>query len=585
MDEMEFDKTRQAIGAQNLGQDDRKELLDRFKKSGGEVLREKAVGRPEEEKGKGGKSGRGGGGLSDTKLPSQIAREKKRQEAELERLKQKQKEAEEKEASSFFARLSIKIKCMLGGLTPFGSTQVLPKFLSRVNLDAKRALMECNILGNELLVVNAEVSRAIRKELAKKNPVMLELIQRSMELYDRVELNELVGGYAENPNAFVTLDAIRVPLFGLLRKLYYLKPFQETFLQAMELAIDIQQSVQKKQSELYSSKKKKFRQDWKTLMNSIYPSLVLLAQRAEMKKAEPGTTLFEDMIGVLEKDKVGRKKPEDLQTEEPAAAKPDQDKPSKTEDDEENKESEENKEAEEEEVKEIPKEIAYGMQLMKLRSVTKLRKLYDPKGDWKHLPDNDKVLLSILMLRFFEDQFGIILTTSQMKLNPKYHEGRKIDYREKLSDLVERARIPYESYRNYIHESTEYYKAVEDPSASMNYVEHSKKVQFHDNRRGGSGRETRVAIAEYMKNVSKALSELISDIRSGGSIVANPDEPMTIESISDEKMRLNGKKVKEGIMESYCFAYALANRIESGDLFGGVLEMSEEDFKAGFATG
>jgi hypothetical protein len=187
------------------------------------------------------------------------------------------------------------------------------------------------------------------------------------------------------------------------------------------------------------------------------------------------------------------------------------------------------------------------------------------------------------MLRFFEDHFGLIMTTSQMKLNPKYVEGRKIDYRERLSDLVEKARLPNDAFKNYIHESSEYYRAVDDPSASINYVEHSKKVQFHENRRGGSGRETRVAIAEYLKLVSKSLGELISDIRSGGSIVSNPDEIMQFGNVSGEKIRIDGKKVKEGLMEAYCFAYALTHRIENGDLFGGVLEMSEEDYKAGFS--
>jgi len=39
----EFDETRNAIGAKNLGNDERKAMLDKFKSAGGKVLSEKEI--------------------------------------------------------------------------------------------------------------------------------------------------------------------------------------------------------------------------------------------------------------------------------------------------------------------------------------------------------------------------------------------------------------------------------------------------------------------------------------------------------------------------------------------------------------
>ena len=92
----EFDDTRSAIGANELDAQERKEMLDRFKSAGGQVLREKSVAEKAEDArraaeaksgaGAGGQSrpvgGVGGGSGTETKLPSQLRREREREESD-----------------------------------------------------------------------------------------------------------------------------------------------------------------------------------------------------------------------------------------------------------------------------------------------------------------------------------------------------------------------------------------------------------------------------------------------------------------------------------------------------------------------
>src|SRR5688572_12863702 len=126
MDEMEFDRTRKAIKAGDLGQADRKDLINKLQGAGGQVLsekalREQAAARAKSDQGRG--RAQGGG---DIKSPSQMAKEKNRLEIERQSLLRRHRAAMEAEASSFFARLSIRLSCKFKGLTPFRQSYVLP---------------------------------------------------------------------------------------------------------------------------------------------------------------------------------------------------------------------------------------------------------------------------------------------------------------------------------------------------------------------------------------------------------------------------------------------------------------------------
>lgn len=608
---MEFDRTRKAIGAQNLGDQDRKKLLDSFKGSGGQVLGERS--RKKEEPDRGGSGGRrAGGGKGDegSRLPSEVARENRRKELEAQARLRKELEAEEKAASSFFARMGIKFRCLFMGLTPYGQDMVKPSFFSLLNLEGKRALMECNILGNELLYSEPAVAKEVRKELSRSGSIYVEVLERAAKLYDRKELGELLSDYQDYPGRSVPLDAIRPSLFSILRKLYYLRPYSEAFQVAAELAIGVQQKVQKKASNLYDSKRKKIRSDWRTLMEQVYPSLVALAQRAEMKKAEPGSRLFENMIGVIEAEKLGRGQAssqtakgektvsgestekeksaeetgagQDQATGEEAESQVTSDTAEGT--DEQGAEEEQVETPESEEESQAHKQLQYGMQLMQTYRMEDLRKRYDPRGEWKIVPYQDKVVIAYLFLRLFEDEFSLVLTTPQIQLHTAYRGGVKIDYRERMSDCLEKIRQPYDYFKAYIHECLEFHKAARDSAQAANYVEHAKKVSFHDSRRGQSGRQTRLQVKQFMDEVHSILSEIIEDYRAGGSTLGNPEDILQFELKPNEGLRLDGKRVKEAIMETNCFAMALAQRLESGDLYGGVIEMNPEDYEKSFGA-
>ncbi len=585
MEEFEFDRTRKAIKTDHLSEGDRKHLMDKFSGAGGSVQKERALKKEEPAggagAGRGGSAGGRGGQDDGPKLPSQLAREQARSEGDRTARLRKMREEEEAAVSNFFARFSIKLGCRMSGLTPYGQNLVFPAFMSKVNLEAKRALMECSIMGNDLFMSNPKTGQAITRELDQKNPLFVELIERASKLYDRAELSELTSAYNAAPHVPVPLDAIRIPLFSLLRKLYYLKAYQESYLMAVDAGIEIQQRLEKKQSGLYAAKRKKIQAEWKNLMNDLYYSFVKLAQRAEMKKAEPGSRIFEEMIGVVHEDKIGTRKPGDPLGEGQKIDKKEtpQDEAKGAPDQE--GEGEE-AEAEKKEETDADKEYQYGMRLMSLYTLPALRKKHDPRDELAGLNMRDKVLISYLYFKEFDHEYSFILTTPKMKLNVVYRDGRKVDYHQLLADTYEQIRPVFELFKKYRHETEEFNKVVSEGGMAANYVNHAKKASMLESRRGATGREVRNAMKDYLRKVEGLLDTLKKDMRAEKQILVSPDDPVKFDLAADQKKRLNGKPVKQAVMEVYCFVGALASRIDNGDLFGGVLEMSEEEFEKSF---
>jgi hypothetical protein len=577
MDEMEFDRTRKAIGSDALDEEERKRLLNTFTSGGGKILNEKAVKRQQPEARRSDKAAPSqvkSASVSEVKLPSELRKEQRARELERQELERRRKDAMRREASSFLARLSIKLRCAIAGLTPFGSSMVQPSAMSFFSLEMRRALIECNILGNELLVNDPELARNIKQEL--KNPFYVDLINRVRLLYDKQELSELLASYSEANPRSVPLESMRVPLFSLLRKLYALMPYRESYLKVVQIGIMVQQRHQKKPADLYAAKQKSIEASWRLLMDKAFPKILALVQRLEMKNIGPGHPLFEEMINFGADQRItpgggqGDAAPATAETEskaEVAAAQVDP--------------KEQEKQEKERKKQELAQRLfEYGLGLHRRYTPEQLRQTYDPKNEYGQAMLRDKAFLSYLLLRFFDDQFAFILTTSRLQLEPVVINGVRVNLKQDMIDAYQNIRSCYELFRAYYHDYVEYKKALDEGSNNINYVEHAKKVSMFESRRSKTGREVRMAIKSYMNRIEKLLAMLLKDMKEGGRVVVNPDEVFVMELAADQSKLMNGRKLKEIIRDTYAFAHVLGKRLESGDLYGGVLELSDDDFQA-----
>ncbi|MCS6983614.1 MAG: hypothetical protein NZM25_00615 [Leptospiraceae bacterium] len=581
----EFDDTRKAIGVEQLSEAERKAMLEKFKAAGGKVLQEREI-RPDETSSR--KTSSPQYEKKQTvKLPSEIERERRR--ALLEK-KERERENFEKQLSQhqgLFSKFFIRLRCILGGLTPFGLPAIRPAFMNFLALNVRQALVEFNLTGNDLFFQQPAIGRKIIHSLDQKNPLLMEVLEAAHRLYHAPTYNALLEFHQNHPGAPTPLESIAEPLKALFRSLYVIYPFQETLKKAFNLAFDIYLSEDKKaEKEKWEAKRKKVLQDVKTVFEQAFPKIFQLICLLDDTDYPPFSSLLEKSLGIHPEDKLGKRRRGEssllaaagagtavgTETGEPAPIA------EKKEGGEEISVQEKKEEPKPRNPILATKEYQYGYSLMKMMTPRLLREKHDPKAKFKSLPDNDKVLLAYLYFLEFDYEYSFVLTTSKIKLNVDYSGGVKNDYKKILTDIYNESRNIIRTFEKY-QEAVENLEKLKKNKLSSNYIEQSKLETKQQSYVDIEGRNTRGLIRTYMENVYKSLGKLIADMKGPKTIVANSDELITFDKEFEGTKRLNGKSVQHCILEAYCYALALKERLESGDLYGGVLHLSEEEMR------
>lgn len=571
----EFDSTKKAIGVTKLDESARKQMFNKFVDAGGQVIKEKpdpveedpkksrtapktrqgSVSRNEFEDSKGRSGGRG---------DDKSGKDNDKQSVDPRVLY-------EKEISSFSARLAVKFKCWFGKVTPFGSSDINPSFMHDVASTAKQALMECHFVGAELLS-NPNLSPQVAVALDKISPLLVEIIALSQKLYNGPEINQICEPILKAPDTPVPIDAIKGPVYSLFKRMYVLYPYQETLKKAIAQAYDELQKIENKPGLIYSTKKKKIHGELDSLFEDFFEKFYLIIIRSENKNIPLISRYMENLLDIRPEDKPGQRK---------LGAGMNEENPTDSTGNAENPESKEET-AEEPKEKEKPvlsKEQAYGLRIMQAFTIPQLRKKHDPKNEFAHYPDADKALLGYLYFQEFDAEYSLVLTTKKIVIKPVIINGVKVDYRQKMQDIYEGVRLIGDQFRAYNEVMREMKKHKDNPGA--NYIEASKKLSGIEQKRQGQSRTVRIAVKDFSSKVRDALLELIKDMKTKKEIVGNMEDILSLEAMESKK-RLNKKAIKQCIMESYCYALALSDRLESGDLYGGLTELTPEQMMESF---
>lgn len=587
----EFDDTRKAIGANDLDHGERKEMLERFKSVGGQVLREKSVAEKQEDarraaeaktNGAGGRGmgggGGGGGAIAETKLPSELRREREREEADKAQRARQEYEKALKKLSGPGARFMIRLRCFLAGLTPFSGRVVKASFVQFLNLELKQALIEFNLIGNDLFLQRPSIGKKIMHNLDAKNPLLMETLEFAHHMYNS-EYFVALGAAAQN-HAGVPLESIGASVKAIYRNLYLLYPFQETFRKAMGFALDVftpeAHAAKLSQESLQGMivKQKRFHTNTKIAFQTAYSKLFHLICLIDGIDYPPNSPLFEKAIQVTPNDKLGQRKKGDGSTLDSDAA----DAPAEAAAEE---KAEEKKEEEKKGGIYDTKEYQYGMSIMKSCLPPTLVEHHDKsKRMLEKVPLNDRILLSYLYFLEFDYEYSFVLTTNKIHINVDYSGGVKSDYKKQMADLYNESRAIIKAYEKYEEMLQEYVQQKE--RKSTNYIEKSKLDDKAKGRADMEGRNTRGLIRNFMDNVAKSMAFLIADMKGAKQIVGNMEEAVKFDGNEKDK-RLNGKPVKQCIMDAYCYAVAFKERLANGDLFP-LTPMTDEEMIASFGS-
>ncbi|MCS7204363.1 MAG: hypothetical protein NZ853_01550 [Leptospiraceae bacterium] len=606
MDEFEFDRTRKAIGVNKLQEEEKKKLLKMFQEKGGKVLKEKMVKKEQSTL----LHTRTQTDKSDRREVKSIYEryEQDSLQKESEKIAREKIERDEilKKASSPLSIFLLKLELWLKGIIYFGKNEIKPSYMSFLNLEFKKSILESNILTSELLTD----PKFIEEFKKKFQPFSLELLKRVNLLYDRKQLSDLTSVYSESGGS-VSVDLIRTPLFHFLRKLYVLSFFRELTLKLLLSCIDLQQSIQQKQIELYRNKRRKIEEAWAILMNKALPDFILLAQFIEKKRVPSNSPLLQEIIDLSPTELLDPRKIRDFKDVVFEHVNLDQKKSNQTA--ETNTEipttqseiSQYQTEEQKENTAQIPQDLQettinqnievdskddkkdqahqkvyqYGLRFLLYYPVDVLRKKYDPKDEFKLIPINDKIFLSFLFLNFFDEEFGFVLLTNKIQIQPYWKEGVKINLKEEMSNLYESYRIIERSFRKYFNDFIAYLEVKNDPYVNKNTIDYRKRLDFHTKKRIQSAIETHKVMSNYIKKSTQILLTLYKDTKEKQQVITNPDDVLQLEHTDKKEKLMNNKKVRDVIRDAYATAYTLTYKMEQGELYVGEVELPPEEFQ------
>lgn len=587
-----YDRTKRNIGADDLDSRARKDMLNKFQGAGGEVIREYDENHPapgQESPRQRAARGAGGGGAPrhrEVKMPSELAREKARQEQERIARQKAEAKARVDRLGNFWSRIQIQFKAAFAGVSSLGSRRVKARTMQAIVNRGRRALMEFNILGSDLFHSDPATGAKITSRLDEIDPLYMELMERAQKMF-RSELFEQLSGTIADANSEASLDDLREPVAELYCELYYFYPFYNTYLKAAEAAIKYQGELGRASASMQADKWKRIRREVNFAFLELFPKLYMILLKADMKLYPPGSVFLEQAIGYDREKRIIPPKRKPKREEEPGAGEEEAEESSANQggiDDPEEEKTGETEEApakkKEPKVEEMSKEVKYGLGLMRVHNLLDLRKKHDPKGHYESLPINDKVLLTFLYLQEFDFEYAFVLTTNKIQMQADYSGGAKKDYRQMGLDLYDRLKAVEGKLKFYVESNREIEKLRKNPVG--NYIQNTKNIGKEESNKSSAGRDFRMLTKEVMTDITENLKMLIKDMKASQSIIQNMSDPITFDARVEGKKRLNGKKISQCIVEAYCFARALVERLDRGDLFGGVLEMTEEEFLESF---
>jgi hypothetical protein len=550
-----IDITKQNLKINEIDEDQRKDLFKKFTDAGGQVIDER-----------------------NTKKNLSINREKQKEhQRRLDKHYSDKKSYKEKNhsgrsdkdssrsdsnapTSSIFGKFKIRLRLKLLGITGFSTLFFKKSFFKKFVNYYNPALITIHMIYLALFKKNPQTGNKIINALDKISPKYYELIEMTGELNDQYLIEQILENFKKYPNMRHPVSELQEPLIGLFRTIYILKPYENAIYNAFERAIGIN-SIDAAKGD-WSFKNKDLRNSLFFIFEKLYPRLHTLFCHYQGILYDETDKEIENILSIAPREKPGTRIKKNVQSpvqiEEKAEEKPASEK--------------------EKEPLKIDNSVKEGLTLMYQLNNKELRFKYDKKHEFGLLNDTDKVLLTYLLFKEFENEYSFILTTNKIRYNIDYSTSIKIDYRTKMQDMFNKLNKFQDAFKDYYEIHQEYDKNYNEKPANNNqYIAYSKKLDEIVDKRSLAGITYRGIIKKFMDDLAAELSILINDINSEQNYVANPQDVLEFNQAIEGEKKLNKKKVYEAIITLYNFASAFSYRIGPGGDLAGKLELDEDE--------
>lgn len=571
MDE-KIDKTKENLGVSGLDDQTRKKLFDNFVDAGGKVLSEKekrrslAIDREKQLKQR--------EQLNRTRGSSSSAGKKKKapsKKTSNRRIPQQQKKASINAADitdpSTMEKLGIRLRAFFSGVIQFNGFYLSSSFLKTFNDSFRPALLEIQRSYFEIFRHDLSLGQKVTASLDDIRPLYYELIEKSSELADNTILSEIAASNSEYPDSTHPVSSVQEPLIKLYRRMYLLKPYQNTIINAYIKSFELYQK-DKKLSNLTTSRKK-VKSALQVLFDKLYPKLHLLFCYTHQRYMETFDPRVEALLAITSSERPGNRS---LATAENSTVDDTMENEAADSTTEEKTKKEEHSYSE---------EIRKGLALMSKIDMEALKNSLKKNKPFQQISDDDALQETWLLFLEFDREYSPLLTTTRIKFNKDIGNKGVEDYRAQLNNQYDAIRRSEEALIHYAEILSGYRRTRNDrPISNDQYVSYSKRLEAMEKKKNDAGRMAQTTIRNQMEHISSILEELCIDLQGNRKFIANPDDTLEFNEQIEGKRKLNGLTVSEAIWQIRYFTEALAMRLGyEGDLYGKERDIDLNEFR------
>ena len=578
----DIDKTRDRLKLDDIEEDDRRDLFNKFVDAGGEVVydsRKKINSTTTNINSNTNSHIKKNNSIntnsqsrfehSDIKPKKESHPTNKQTNYEaIEKIKTNEVFKPANKSKPLFFNFKLWLSAFSSGVITFFGGKVNPKFLNFIDKNVISSLLEMDtLMFNALnpMGINDVDSKNKREKIISRFATELEdveLLERIKDQYDEKVYKNLLRPYKELDSPVVAVNYVN-ELKGMFRPLYVLHLYSSKIKLVGEKAMSSYAIVDNMSRGIVNSRISAFKRAVELIYSKYYPKLLILLQYASKEKLE---TLEEfnrfleitdvDILGYYTKLKLANQKIHESKIE---AAK-------------------ENigKKDEEEKLNKIE---SIGVKLIeKCVSFKKEDNNIEYETDpFYTIEENDKIYRIKVLIDFLDREYSILFVSNKVKYNLVYDNLVRTDYKSDFNNIFLSLSDINSRFNEYSEICKNILKVEEDEA--MRFEQRVSMLSERNGQRAYISKNLKSTVMSIINSFKKKLDKLLLDKEEREKIIANPNDILTLfADIGNHKKRVQGYNVLKALTEAYYFISGFNYLITEGELSGAgiLIDKAEE---------
>lgn len=574
----DIDKTRDRLKLDDIEEDDRRDLFNKFVDAGGEVVYDsrKKINSTTTNINSHIKKNNSINTNSQSRFEHSDIKPKKESHPTnkqtnyeaIEKIKTNEVFKPANKSKPLFFNFKLWLSAFSSGVITFFGGKVNPKFLNFIDKNVISSLLEMDtLMFNALnpMGINDADSKNKREKIISRFATELEdveLLERIKDQYDEKVYKNLLRPYKELDSPVVAVNYVN-ELKGMFRPLYVLHLYSSKIKLVGEKAMSSYAIVDNMSRGIVNSRISAFKRAVELIYSKYYPKLLILLQYASKEKLE---TLEEfnrfleitdvDILGYYTKLKLANQKIHESKIE---AAK-------------------ENigKKDEEEKLNKIE---SIGVKLIeKCVSFKKEDNNIEYETDpFYTIEENDKIYRIKVLIDFLDREYSILFVSNKVKYNLVYDNLVRTDYKSDFNNIFLSLSDINSRFNEYSEICKNILKVEEDEA--MRFEQRVSMLSERNGQRAYISKNLKSTVMSIINSFKKKLDKLLLDKEEREKIIANPNDILTLfADIGNHKKRVQGYNVLKALTEAYYFISGFNYLITEGELSGAgiLIDKAEE---------